>query len=64
MAGLSLEAICHVQTTPRKATKRILVCFRKGHVAQAVESTLMLTIDGRRSPAYSALTADFYLDNG
>ena len=64
MAGLSLEAICHVQTTPRKAPKRILACFRKGPVAQAVESTLMLTIDGHRSPAYAALTADFYLNNG
>ncbi len=60
-AGLILEALCRVQTTPTKAPKRSLSCWRKGPVEHCTESTLLLTLDGRRSPDYSALTADFYL---
>ena len=59
--GLNLETLCHVKTTPTKAPKRTLSCWRKGHVEKSTESTLLLTLDGRRSPDYSALTADFYL---
>lgn len=61
VAGLSLEAACHVQTTPRKTPKRTLACFRKGASEAPDIATLLLTVDGLRSPAYAALTADFYL---
>ena len=60
-SGLALEAACHVQTTPRKAPKRTLALFCKGQTEAPSISTLLLTVDGQRSPEYAALTADFYL---
>lgn len=60
-AGLNLETECQVHTTSAKPPKRILACFRKGPVREVCHQHLTLTVDGRRSPDYSALTADFYI---
>ena len=59
--GLALEVRCDIQTSPAKQPKRTMACFRKSdHVVRRNEH-LILTEGGKRTPAYTALTRDFYL---
>ena len=55
--------ITSIQTTPKKAPKRKLLCFKKGvHQLPLHTDTLILSMgDGKRSEAYQELTKDFYL---
>ena len=56
--------ITSVKTIPRKAPKRMLMCFKKGiHVDALLRDELALAApSGQRSEAYKALTKDYYLD--
>lgn len=59
--GLSLAVRCDIQTSPGKAPKRTMACFRKAEGITRRDELLVLTEGGQRSAAYSALTRDFYL---
>lgn len=67
-AHLICKRLCHVQTTPAKAPKRVLATFRfssalplqEEHVTCDV-TTLILNKGTARTPEYAALTSDFYL---
>ncbi len=62
--GLQLEHNCAIQTSPTKAPKRTMACFRKSTQVRRRDELLTLTENGSRSTAYTQLTRDFYLEGG
>ena len=62
-SGLSLVRKCGVRTVERKAPKRYMLTFaRKRKTALVEEEVVMTDSDGNRSPWYSEITKNFYLD--
>lgn len=62
-SGLSLVRKCGVRTVERKLPKRYLLTFAKKRKMPLVEEAVVMTdTDGNRSPWYSNITKDFYLD--
>lgn len=61
--GFRLIRSMEIKTTPAKPPKRILLTYSQGDAAVEPRTSLVITAqDGERSPAYKALTQDFYLD--
>ena len=60
-AGMSLQKRLYVKTVSRKPPKRVLLTFVKGESHSTEDDTMVLMEEGTRSPAYAALTEDFYL---
>ncbi len=67
-AQLVCTRLCHVQTTPAKAPKRVLATFCRPSALPSMNehvtcdvSTLILNHGTARTPEYAALTHDFYL---
>lgn len=61
-ANLYLLRRCIVYTSAKKPSRRALLTFTRCHNAVVDEQSLCLSdADGGRSPAYKALTKDYYL---
>lgn len=61
--GLHLLNRCQVRTVSNKPPRRVMLCFTPQAQTSVVETFLCLVApDGSRSPAYSELTSEFYLD--